>query len=67
MREDLELLRKAVQARKAGTLQPIELAEARQASNDCSGWLGRLAQLTGQTVGGGNTVRTARKGGDPIA
>merc|ERR1719453_2204936 len=47
MREDLELLRHAVQARKAG-----KLAEARQAANDCSGWLQRLAQLLGSSVGG---------------
>ncbi|KAL1529784.1 hypothetical protein AB1Y20_000718 [Prymnesium parvum] len=68
MREDLELLRRALQARKAGTLGSIELAEAQQASNDCSGWLARLAQLLGTSVGGGNTARTARKGnGDPIA
>ena len=39
MRDDLELLRHAVQARKAGKLEVAELAEARQAANDCSGWL----------------------------
>ena len=59
MREDLELLRHAVQARKAGKLEVGELAEARQAANDCSGWLQRLAQLLGSSVGGQTTRRNA--------
>ena len=57
MREDLELLRHAVQARKAGKLEVSELAEARQAANDCSGWLQRLAGLLGSSVGGQTTRR----------
>ena len=52
MRDDLELLRHAVQARKAGKLEVSELAEARQAANDCSGWLQRLGGLLGSSVGG---------------
>ena len=59
MREDLELLRHAVQARKAGKLEVGELAEARQAANDCSGWLQRLSQLLGSSVGGQTTRRNA--------
>ncbi len=59
MREDLDLLRHAVQARKAGKLEVGELAEARQAANDCSGWLQRLAQLLGSSVGGQTTRRNA--------
>ena len=59
MRDDLELLRHAVQARKAGKLEVSELAEARQAANDCSGWLQRLGGLLGSAVGG-QTGRTHR-------
>jgi len=59
MRDDLELLRHAVQARKAGKLEVSELAEARQAANDCSGWLQRLGGLLGSSVGG-QTGRTHR-------
>jgi hypothetical protein len=55
----LELLRHAVQARKAGKLEVSELAEARQAANDCSGWLQRLGGLLGSSVGG-QTGRTHR-------
>ena len=44
MRDDLEVLRRALQARKAGSLSNVELAEARQACNDCNGWLQRLAR-----------------------
>ncbi|KAL3929738.1 MAG: hypothetical protein SGPRY_001830, partial [Prymnesium sp.] len=47
-----------------GTLSSVELAEARQASNDCSGWLSRLSILLGSSVGGGSTTR--RLAVDPI-
>ena len=57
MREDLEVLRRALQARKAGNLSNVELAEARQACNDCAGWLQRLAQLLGAAIGGQATLR----------
>ena len=61
MREDLEELRRALAARKAGTLGAVELAEARQACNDCTGWLQRLCQLLGSNVGGGQaTARGAQ-------
>ena len=39
MREDLELLRHAVQMRKTRKLEVFELAEAREAASNCSGWL----------------------------
>jgi hypothetical protein len=81
MRDDLELLRHAVQARKAGKLEVSELAEARQAANDCSGWLHqtrraasadgphapRLEQPRGLLGGyeGGAARAPARDGGAP--
>ena len=63
MRDDLEVLRRALQARKAGSLSNVELAEARQACNDCNGWLQRLAQLLGTGIGGQATSRRAAEAG----
>ena len=48
-----------MQARKAGKLEVSELAEARQAANDCSGWLQRLGGMRGSSFGG-QTGRTHR-------
>ena len=56
MREDLDELKKALASRKAGDLTAVELAEARQACNDCTGWLARLGQLLGSNVGGGQST-----------
>ncbi len=65
MRDDLELLRHAVQARKAGKLEVSEHAEARQAANDCSGWLHqprRAARLVRRGPDGPHAPRLEQPG-----
>lgn len=52
------MLRKALLARKAGNSSAVELAEARQAANDCNGWLQRLMQLLGSDGRGHTTSRS---------
>jgi hypothetical protein len=62
MRDDLELLRHAVQARKAGKLEVSELAEARQAANDCSGWLHQTRRAaSARPSGARRAARTATR------
>eukprot|EP00965_Chrysotila_dentata_P254114 6211766-Pleurochrysis_carterae.AAC.2 len=59
MRDDVEVLRRALEQRKQGALDGVELAEAKQACTDCSGWLQRLSQLLGAGVSGQQTPRRA--------